>query len=69
MSLRKAIDQKCKGCIYDPYAPGHWKQQVHACDDTTCPLHPVRPRSKKPLTREALEAYHNHVPAHVETAD
>lgn len=67
MSLRKAIDGACRRCIYDRYAPGNWRQQVHACDDTTCPLHRVRPRSSEPLTREALERYHNHVPDHVET--
>ena len=28
MSLRKAIDQKCKDCTYDSTAPGTWRQQV-----------------------------------------
>jgi len=69
MSLRDAINAKCKSCIYDPHAPGTWRQQVHACDNTGCPLHDVRPRAEKPLTRSALERYHNCVPDHVEVGD
>ena len=32
MSMRKAIDEKCKDCIYDPEVEGGWKQQVWACE-------------------------------------
>ena len=47
MSLRKAINDKCRECIYDPLSGlGNWRQQVTACQITDCPLHPVRPRSK-----------------------
>jgi hypothetical protein len=44
MSLRKAINAKCKECIYDP-APGNgtWRQQVEACTSPKCPLYPIRP--------------------------
>jgi hypothetical protein len=31
MSMRKAINDKCKDCIYDPYGGGgNWRQQVQA---------------------------------------
>lgn len=45
MSLRKAINSKCKECIHDPYQQGKWKQQVQACTSPRCPLFPVRPIS------------------------
>ena len=47
MSLRKAINEKCKDCIYDKLGEGNWRQQVTACTCTTCPLYPVRPQSKQ----------------------
>lgn len=45
ISLREAIDAKCKDCIYDEGARGlgRWKQQVAACTVTRCPLYAVRP--------------------------
>jgi len=46
VSLRKAINAKCKECIYDPYGPGGWKQQVTACSSYGCPLYTVRPISE-----------------------
>jgi hypothetical protein len=46
MSLRKAINNKCVECIYDPIGgPGSWRQQVEACTSKNCPLFPVRPLS------------------------
>jgi len=45
MSLRKAVNNKCKECSYDNLDVGTWRQQVERCIDTTCPLHPVRPVS------------------------
>jgi hypothetical protein len=46
MSLRKAINDKCIECIYDPIGgPGTWRQQVEACTSKCCPLFPVRPLS------------------------
>jgi hypothetical protein len=50
VSMRSAINEKCRDCIYDPLAPGNWRQQVQACVITTCPLWPLRPKSK-PRTR------------------
>lgn len=42
-SLKKAIEEKCKDCTYDPEAPGTWREQVEACSVKTCPLWEVRP--------------------------
>ena len=49
MSLRKAINDKCKECIYDPYAKGlgSWRQQVKDCTSPDCPLFRVRPLPEK----------------------
>ena len=47
MSLRKAINDKCKDCIYDPLAPGTWRQQVYMCAVPECPLYSVRPGPEK----------------------
>ena len=60
-TLREAVNAKCRDCIFDPHAPGTWRQQVHACTATECPLHPVRPLSESPLSEETLRAYHNYV--------
>ncbi len=49
LSLRHAIDAKCKDCSYDHLDRGNWRQQVHACPCTDCPLWLVRPRSEAPL--------------------
>ena len=43
-SLRKAIDAKCRECIYDPIAAGTWRQQVEECTSKACPLYLCRPR-------------------------
>lgn len=45
MSLRKAINEKCKECIYDRQDVGGWRQQVTACTSFSCPLYDVRPVS------------------------
>lgn len=47
MSLRKAINDHCKWCIYDPKSGlGNWRQQVEACAITRCALWPHRPTSR-----------------------
>lgn len=51
-SLREAIDRKCKDCVYDPLAPGTWRQQVADCGAASCPLYDVRPM---PLRRTPPE--------------
>jgi len=46
-SLRAAIDAKCRECLYDPDSGcGPWRMQVDACTSPSCPLYPVRPRSR-----------------------
>ena len=52
MSLRQAINQKCRECIYDPIGgDGNWRQQVGACTSSICPLYPDRPTSNPQKTR------------------
>lgn len=52
-SMRKAINDFCKGCIYDPIGGnGTWRQQVEACTSRKCPLFPVRPVSTAGATVE-----------------
>ena len=48
MSMRKAINDKCKDCIYDEYGEGTWRKQVEFCTCNDCPLYPYRP-----VTRES----------------
>ena len=48
MSLRSAVNAKCRDCIYDVLGVGTWRAQVQACDaEGLCPLWPVRPISSK----------------------
>lgn len=44
MSLRKAINDKCRECVFDPLGRGTWREQVFMCAVPSCPLYPVRPR-------------------------
>ena len=46
MSLRNAINLKCKDCIYDPEVEGGWKQQVSQCDLSACSLWEHRPHPR-----------------------
>ena len=46
MSLRNAINMKCKDCIYDPEVDGGWIQQVSQCDLSACPLWEHRPHPR-----------------------
>jgi hypothetical protein len=43
MSLRAAINAKCKDCIYDECGGGTWREQIAQCSSTSCALWPVRP--------------------------
>ena len=49
MSRAKAINEKCKECIYDASQKGTWRQQVAACTSFTCSLRPFRPMPKAPV--------------------
>ena len=42
MSLRAAINAKCRDCIVDPAASGSAAVQVELCACYACPLWPVR---------------------------
>ena len=44
-SLRKAINAKCRECIYDPNERGTWRMQVERCTALQCPLFDFRPKS------------------------
>ena len=46
MSLRNAINLKCKDCIYDPEVEGGWIQQVSQCDLSDCSLWEHRPKPR-----------------------
>ena len=56
-SLRKAVNEKCRDCIYDDLAAGTWRQQVHLCSSYSCPLWPHRPKSASPIPASVLEYY------------
>ena len=45
MTRGKAIDLKCKDCIYDPLDSGTWRAQVEACTCTERPLFVFRPKT------------------------
>ena len=48
MSLREAINAKCKECLFDSIGgSGKWREQVGACTANSCPLFDVRPKPKK----------------------
>lgn len=56
LSLRAAINAKCKDCCYDPRnGGGTWRQQVGLCSAVTCGLWPVRPRSSTNRHRDDLQ--------------
>lgn len=43
LSMRKAINAKCRDCIYDELAAGSAAVQIELCESIDCPLWPVRP--------------------------
>ena len=57
MSLRKRIEKKCKDCIYDPTAPGTWRQQVFLCSANSCPLWDIRAKPTSPIPESTLRWY------------
>ena len=38
LSLRGALNAKCRDCAHDPAAPGTWREQVAQCACPSCPL-------------------------------
>ncbi len=74
IGMRKAINEKCKDCIYDPASGlGTWRQQTEGCTSTTCPLYPLRPVSATgdvALSRKATFKANNpdwQPPSHIPT--
>lgn len=53
MSLRAAINNHCRECVYDP-SSGHgtWRQQVEGCTVVKCHIYPVRPVSSTKHEKE-----------------
>ena len=47
-SMRKAINDMCKACIYDGRSEGTWRKQVEECTSPKCPLYPLRPVTYTP---------------------
>lgn len=62
MSRAGAIAAKCRECIYDPCAPGNWREQVADCCSAGCPLYDFRPVPKVGGhgSREAAIAHARH---------
>lgn len=58
MSLREAINAKCRECTYDPMDAGTAAQQIACCVVAHCPLHPVRPITATVIPAKLLERYH-----------
>lgn len=57
MSLRNAINAKCRECSCDPLDAGTAAQQVACCVATDCPLHAVRPITATVIPIKLLEGY------------
>ena len=55
MSLRKAINAKCRECICDPQDVGTAAQQIACCTASDCPLHAVRPITTTIIPVKLLE--------------
>jgi len=49
-SLKSAIREKCKDCIYDPLDKGTYLQQIEACTSESCALWSVRPLTIATIT-------------------
>jgi len=49
MSFRRAVNDKCRECIYCESGPGKSRQQTAACTAFSCPLYSVRPMPNKAM--------------------
>ncbi len=56
-SLRQAINDKCRSCIYDEANVGSCLVQVTLCSCKSCPLYAVRPVTRSPTAEGTLKAY------------
>jgi hypothetical protein len=57
MSLRDAINKKCRECTHDPLDAGSAAQQIACCVSSNCPLHSVRPITAKTIPKSLLDTY------------
>ena len=57
LSLRRAINDKCRSCAFDKANVGSWRVQVTLCSCKSCPLYGVRPVTKSPIAEGTLKAY------------
>lgn len=55
MSLRNAINKKCRECSYDPLDKGSAAQQIACCIIHDCPLHPVRRITATAIPQQLLD--------------
>jgi hypothetical protein len=55
ISLRNAINSKCRECIHDPLDKGSAAQQIACCMIHDCPLHPVRPITATVIPKQLLD--------------
>ena len=55
MSLRKAVNAKCRECTHDPLDKGSAAQQIACCTISDCPLHSVRPVTAKVIPQRLLD--------------
>lgn len=54
-SLREAINEMCKSCIYDRHHQGGWRQQVEGCVSAHCPLFDKRPTPRERVKEQVEE--------------
>ncbi len=58
---KAAMDQQCKDCICDTYAPGNWRDQVTLCTSFDCSLWDLRPVSSTPMSDAAKGLLPSHL--------
>ena len=56
-SLRQAINDKCRSCVFDEANVGSWLVQVTLCSCKGCPLYEVRPITKSLIAEGTLKEY------------
>ena len=57
MSLRKAINAKCRECTHDPLDSGTAAQQIACCVASDCARYRVRPITATVIPMRLLKAY------------
>lgn len=46
-TLKQAVKEHCRWCVYDPLAGGNFLEQIEACQITICALYEHRPLTGK----------------------